>query len=195
MKTKIPEYECFNDLAAARQRGRDYDIETRERSLDIIFIAPHGGKIEPETEHIARHLAGDDFSFHVFESYLPTGANNLHITSHHYDEPSALALVQRCRIGVGIHGRRSPNSNDVEIWLGGLNREKVLEVSKRLKAVGFETRTEGHDFQAKHPRNICNRAAEHGIQLEITRTLRQRLRREAAVMDQFSNAIRTGLGV
>jgi phage replication-related protein YjqB (UPF0714/DUF867 family) len=125
MKSKLPEYETFKDLAAAHKQGDDYDVETRELSLDCVFVAPHGKAIEPETEFIARELAGDDFSFHVFEGRLSPRDHNLHITSHRYDEPKAIDLVQRCRIAVGIHGRHSKSPHDEEIWMGGLNRENL----------------------------------------------------------------------
>jgi phage replication-related protein YjqB (UPF0714/DUF867 family) len=70
-----------------------------------------------------------------------------------------------------------------------------MAVSRKLVAAGFKTRTAGHKFPAIHPKNISNRAKERGIQLEMTLVLRRRLRREAAVMTQFSDAIRAGLGV
>lgn len=194
MKSKLPEYETFSDLAAAYRRGRDYDFETCEQGLDLVVVAPHGGRIEPGTGFIARHLAGDTFSFHVFESRLPTSDDNLHIASHRYDEPSALDLVQRCRIGVGIHGRKSKDPSDEEIWMGGLNREKLLAVSIQLNAAGFKTRTEGHAFPATNPKNICNRAIDCGIQLEMTLALRKRLCSDAELVSRFVAALQSGLG-
>jgi len=194
MKSKLPEYKTFKDLTAAHQRGRDYDFKTCEQGLDLVFVAPHGGRIEPETEVIARQLAGDDFSFHVFESHLSPRDYNLHITSHRYNERSAIDLVRRCRKAVGVHGRRSKVSTDEEIWMGGLNRQKVLAVSGQLNAAGFKTRIGGHPFPATHRKNICNRAIERGVQLEMTLALRKSLCGEAARMSRFIAAVRRGMG-
>lgn len=94
-------FTCFADLATAYELGQHYKIETHTRRLDVFVVAPHGGLIERWTDDIAREIACDDLSLHVFQSLLSKKVRDLHITSHLYDEPSALALAARCRLGLG----------------------------------------------------------------------------------------------
>ncbi len=192
--TSLMEYDSYAKLAAAHLEGKDFVVETRHGNLGAFIVAPHGGRIEPNTEYIARKIAGKDLSLHIFCSHLSPKKANLHITSTNYDHPDALALAAQCNVGVGIHGRRAKDGDD-EIWIGGLNTAVRNEVGAALVKAGFRVRLEGHRFPATNPNNICNCAKEAGIQLEMPPGLRTRLRQDMALMKAFRHAIWTGLGL
>jgi phage replication-related protein YjqB (UPF0714/DUF867 family) len=134
-------------------------------------------------------------SLHIFRSRRPIKTYNLHITSHRYDQHDALALAANCRIGIGIHGRKAAKDGDHEIWMGGLNIAVRDAVGAALIKAGFYVKLEGHRFAATNPLNICNRTAEHGIQLELPPELRDRLCDDVDAMNRFTTAVRFGLTI
>ena len=63
----MDEYSCFVELAAREERGVDYEICARRKATSrVAVIAPHGGRIEPETSRIAENIAGAEFSLYCF---------------------------------------------------------------------------------------------------------------------------------
>ena len=60
----LPEYPSFAALLKHHVEGRDFTrvIEVRDGAR-VAIIAPHGGKIEPRTDSIAKALAGKDLTF------------------------------------------------------------------------------------------------------------------------------------
>lgn len=93
--TRQPDrYGSFSALLEHEIEGVDYRIRMEDRSSRVAIIAPHGGLVEPATSQIALGIAADSFSFYCFEGL---GADRLHhelhITSEHFDEPTALSLV------------------------------------------------------------------------------------------------------
>jgi len=181
-------YQTFDDLAAHHRLGVDYRIRVLDRGTQITIIAPHGGTIEPHTSDIAEAIARNDLSFYAFEALKGGPHGDFHITSHRFDEPSAIDLLSRSLIAVAIHGRR--NDETEAVWLGG--RAVVLRdaIGASLRNVGFMT-----DVNAKlpgvDPANICNRTLSgEGVQLELPRSLRSRLIRNAASLLTFCEAVR-----
>ena len=88
-------YTSFADLRGSEPKASFViDVEARPGS-HVIAIAPHGGKIEVLTSEIARRIAGSDFSYYSFTGAKPDHNRDLHITSHRFDEPTAVALVAK----------------------------------------------------------------------------------------------------
>jgi phage replication-related protein YjqB (UPF0714/DUF867 family) len=101
----MDKYSSFIDLCASEPRSSfAIDVEARPESR-VVVIAPHGGKIEVLTSEIARRVAGSDFSYYSFTGAKRDRNRDLHITSHRFDEPTAIALVARHQWVVAIHGR------------------------------------------------------------------------------------------
>ncbi len=192
---KRPDCKNFADLRARYRETVDYKVETRPGDLRLFVIAPHGSVIEKGTERVARAIAGTDLSLHVLEGIKPRANPRLHITSTDYDQPDALNLVAKCQIGLGIHGLGSTEPGDKIIRMGGLNEIRKTALATALRAAGFQTVDAPAGLNATDPENICNRAIEHGVQLEMTQALRDDLCSEAATMAVFVKAVRSGMGV
>ncbi|MBX9746202.1 MAG: poly-gamma-glutamate hydrolase family protein [Hyphomonadaceae bacterium] len=190
----VDRYNSFDELARDMLLGRDYRIETVERpGSDFLIIAPHGGKIEKGTSELTRAIAGADFSFYSFEGVRAAGNRGLHITSHKFDEPTALKLAGRSRKVVGIHGRRNGQDNQTA-YLGGLDERLVNSIKLELSNSGFPAVSGKHDFPATNPQNICNIGTSgSGVQLELPLDLRMELLESEIRMRRFATAVRTAL--
>lgn len=165
-------YQCFADLAKENACDIDYRISTIVRpSSNVLVVAPHGGSIERRTSEIAKAIAGDDHSLYLFEGLDANGTfDTLHITSHRFDEPSCVQLVQKFPCAISVHGCSGDNE---EIFLGGLNSELRHSISKSLLFAGLSVDNGEHKFQGTHPLNICNRtSAGAGVQIEFSDALR-----------------------
>lgn len=184
-------FDSFASLAAALTEEEDFRIRCLDRGSGTVILAPHGGTIEPQTKEIAEAIAGDRHSLYIFEALKPGQHGDLHITSHRFDEPRALALLAEARQAVAVHGRRDNGRADV--WLGG--RDEVLRdaIGRALRAAGFAA-TLGDRLPGLHRRNICNRTARgRGVQLELPMCLRRSLGRDQAMLGRFARAVRRGL--
>ena len=188
-------YRSFAELAKDMTLGRDYRIKWEERlKSKFLIVAPHGGKIEKGTSELARAIAGDELSFYLFEGLRKTDNRALHITSHRFDEPSALRLADNADTVIGIHGRQNGNSKETT-YLGGLNASLAKSIEQSLLEFGFRAEVAGHKYPATNPQNICNKGRSHaGAQLELPMRLRSMLLETEELMNRFSAAIRTALG-
>jgi phage replication-related protein YjqB (UPF0714/DUF867 family) len=191
-------YGNFAELSARERSGADYRIDAADRGSRVAIIAPHGGKIEPGTSEIARSVAATEFNLYCFEGMKPADNKHLHVTSSRFDEPACLALVKDCDVVVAVHGckdRDDRQGNDCIVYLGGLDGDTQTKVGNELRRSGFDCGTHADsDLQGRHPRNICNRGARNmGVQLEISRTLRDGLVRSPADLAKFAAAVRRAI--
>lgn len=165
-------YTNFSALAEDNIEDSDYRIlvNTRQNS-SVAIVAPHGGSIERRTSEIASAIAGNDHNLYLFEGLDPNGTfDSLHITSHKFDEPSCLALVENASCVICVHGCAGKKE---EIYLGGLDSALKTQLHESLTAAGIQSFSEGHKFQGTHPRNICNRGTlSKGVQIEFSDGLR-----------------------
>lgn len=186
-------YSSFAELAANEQEGVDFRIEIEPRDSPVAIIAPHGGKIEPVTTELARLIAGDDFRFYSLIGTKDSGNRDLHITSHHFEEPQCVALVSDCRIVVAIHGRKD-RQDPRSVWLGGLDRDLIARAAADLARAGFSAKTDGHEFGALHTENICNRGLRgKGLQIELPWILRHRFQSDTQIRDRFVASVRLSI--
>ena len=181
----------YPDVAALRaheKEGVDFRVETLDRSSPVTVFAIHGGSIEPGTSAVARRLAGDDWNLYLFEG-LGRSARSLHVTSAHFDDPAAVALAARSAVAVSVHGEKG---SAPLACVGGADAGLAREVADALRAAGFQARQPCRRFPATDPRNIVNRA-KSGVQLELTRPLRDLLVRDASRLERFTRAVRGAL--
>jgi len=181
-------FASFHDMAAQMQQGEDFRLRYDDRGTSVVIIAPHGGTIEPATSQIAQAIAGSDLSFYAFEALKDAPHGDFHITSHRFDEPTALSLVGRATSAVAVHGRKDDGTDTV--WLGG--RATVLQASigVSLRAAGFSA-APNETLPGLHQSNICNRTLSGaGVQLELPRSLRRRLLAKQDAMTRFCDAVR-----
>ena len=168
-------YRDFATLARCESEGVDYRIVERSvRRSPIAIVAPHGGGIERGTSGVATLFAGEVFSLYLFEGLKPdNNFETLHITSRRFDEPRCLAMVARHDTVITVHGCVGAGEF---VCVGGLNETLKQAIAASLRDGGFDARTEGHNFPALDPDNLCNRGREgRGVQLELSAGFRRRM--------------------
>jgi phage replication-related protein YjqB (UPF0714/DUF867 family) len=168
----IDKYANFASLSVHEKEGVDYRLNIVEKHHSgIAILAPHGGSIERRTSPIASAIAADDFNLYQFEGLDPNGSFEvLHITSHRFDEPRCLNLIEDCDIVVAIHGC---GGEEKVAMLGGLDTELAGRLGLAIARTGVRVLTEGHAYPGTRRDNICNRGLSgRGVQVELTDALR-----------------------
>jgi phage replication-related protein YjqB (UPF0714/DUF867 family) len=190
----IPDrYSSFEQLFESETEGVDYQIICAPRDSEIVILAPHGGGIEPGTSEIATTIAADDYALYKFEGLGRRPHSDLHVTSHRYDEPQAIDIVKERRIVVAVHGRGDKGDAET-VWIGGCDAITGGLIKRELSLSGFSAQIETTELGATNSKNICNRGlTSAGVQLEIPRSLRDRMLREPALLEAFSQAVRRAL--
>ena len=166
-------YENFKKLQ--ENEADNFEIECLNRSSCIALIAPHGGKIESKTTEIAKLIAGNNFNYYSFIGQKSNNNHDLHITSHKFDEPRALELVENSEIVIAIHGcknKYSKKDDSKEIFIGGLHEDLIDKLHEAFKKatlpISFLSK-----FSGEEPNNICNKGTTgKGVQFELTRSFR-----------------------
>lgn len=191
---EMTSYMSFKELADREVEGQDYRIRVELRDARVLIMAPHGGKIEPATSEIAEAIAGMDYSFYSFEGLKADGNSVLHIESHLFDEPRALQAVEKADIVITVHGQIEQKEEFVMV--GGLHDLLRSRVNEQLEAAGFKTRPPTEGLLGTDRMNICNRGKlKQGIQLEISRKVRDVLRANQDPLQTFANAVRKGIRI
>jgi len=184
-------YVSFKELSRHEIEGQDYRIRLELRDPRVLVMAPHGGKIEPTTAEIAEAIAGIDYSFYSFEG-LKTDNRMLHIESPLFDEPCALQAAQKADVVITVHGQL--DQKEEFVMVGGLNESLGSEITAQLKAASFRTRPPAEGLMGNDPMNICNRGkSKQGVQLEVSRKVRDLLRHDRDHLKFFSDAVRKGI--
>jgi phage replication-related protein YjqB (UPF0714/DUF867 family) len=185
-------YRSFKELADHELEGQGYQIKMNLVDSPVLVMAPHGGRIEPGTTEIAGAIAGQDHSFYSFEGLKTDGNGVLHIESHLFDEPHALKAVAKAKVVVTVHGQI--NRKEAFVMVGGLNAPLCSEIKSQLKASGFRTRSPIEGLMGTDPKNICNQGSSQcGVQLEISRKVRDSLRMDKDQLQRFAEAVRRAI--
>jgi len=165
-------YNSFQELKIHEKEGIDYKILRREGISGLAVIAPHGGGIEPGTDHIADRIAGTEHSFYSFMGIKSSGNSDLHIKSEQFDEPKCIELAKASEIVLSIHGC---NGNEEVIHIGGRHKELMKKIREGLNQAGFTAlRSLRQELRGRKPENICNQGRSgSGVQLEISEGLRR----------------------
>jgi phage replication-related protein YjqB (UPF0714/DUF867 family) len=168
-------YASFADLAEHERCGVDFALQLR-RAGPLAIVAPHGGGIEPGTQELADAVAAEQHSFYCLVGLKRAGNARLHLSSTRFDEPLCSELLSGAESVLTIHGESGENSGEA-VFVGGLDRELGLAVSRALAAAGFDVQRHGApQLQGTEPTNLCNRGRSgRGVQLELARALRARL--------------------
>ena len=180
-------YSCFAELKKHEEQNKDYKISISNVGSRITIIAPHGGRIEPGTSDIAKKIATESFNYYCFEGIKEENNECLHITSHNFDEPMAVKIISRAPKVVAIHAW---TGNEKFVFLGGLDKVLKEIIANELESRGIIVSKKHGRFKGLNPGNICNRGAtKKGVQLEITRGLRDNLTKRQLI----SEAVRAAL--
>jgi phage replication-related protein YjqB (UPF0714/DUF867 family) len=185
-------YMSFKELADREVEGQDYQIRIELRDPRVLIMAPHGGKIEPTTAEVAEAIAGRDYCFYGFEGLRADGNSALHIESHLFDEPRALQAVEKADIVITVHGQI--DQKEEFVMVGGLHDRLRSRIKQQLEAAGFQTRPPTEGLMGTDPQNICNRRkSRQGVQLEVSRRVRDLLRNDKDRLRVFADAVREGI--
>ena len=222
--THADEFNCFQTGNCAPPAlfdssqclaGQDYTINAVDvQSSDVVVLSPHGGKIELKTSNIAEDIANlynwnlYDFTAHGTSSCLDGLSNykRLHITSTHFDEPQALALVSSHPKSVSIHGYgNSRGYSSGTICVGGKNTAQVsafidyIETNKNsftgyeLQAVNATQARSGdicEGLKGTSSSNIVNKNSNGmGLQLELNKVMRKDLVKSSSTYDELRNVV------
>lgn len=168
----MDKYSNFKQLQESETEGLDYAVVvTSRKGSRVAVIAPHGGKIEPRTAELAEAIAGDEFNLYCFKGTKRKRNGDLHITSHNFDEPKCLSLLETQDVVVALHGCDKKGEH---VLLGGRDNKLIAELVEALKAVGISAETSGCEFTGTDAANICNRGATHaGAQFELSMSFRK----------------------
>jgi phage replication-related protein YjqB (UPF0714/DUF867 family) len=185
-------YPDFAALSSSEREGKDFRITTLDRRSPVAVLAIHGGSIEPGSDAVARAVARGDWSLYVFESLKPGRDDSLHITATSFDEPQALALVGHSAVCVSVHGSKGDRDG---ICLGGSNPKLRRAVHEALEHARLDAALEEpcKRLPGIHPKNIGNRCEAGGVQVELTASIRERLRADPSLAEKIGAAIRDGV--
>jgi phage replication-related protein YjqB (UPF0714/DUF867 family) len=157
------------------------------RHRGLIVIAPHGGDIEPHTaeqaECVGELLVSKCISVWACKGEKPGGGafNRWHITSIDISEhsfPKLNTIIDRgFQYAIAFHGWAEDS-----ICIGGsapvaLKQQIKAAIQGVVPSIDVCTDEVGccaADFNGNHPRNIVNRLATNGIQIEQSRIAREK---------------------
>jgi phage replication-related protein YjqB (UPF0714/DUF867 family) len=182
-----PDYAALN---SANIEGRDFSREIYNRASPVSVFAIHGGDIELSTARLARKIAGSDFNLYIFNGWLGGESRKLHVTSIHFDDPSAVALSTSSLFALSVHAQAESGER---VCVGGANAAAAREMASGLASAGFETEFPCGRLPGVNPKNIVNRPARGGVQLELTLRLLERLENSPADMAGFTGAARSSI--
>ena len=119
---------------------------------------------------VTKLIAGNTFNYYCFEGIKAKNNQDLHITSHLFDEPGAIDLISSSYIVITIHA--CTDKEDV-IYVGGCFIELASHIQNILETLNIKILRQKNRFPGTHPDNICNKGIrKKGVQLEISRSLR-----------------------
>ncbi len=183
----VDTYRNFVELSTAALLGVDYDIEINDRGSTAVIVGIHAGRIEPATAEVVRAVAGADLSYYLFIGHH----SHLHLTSTHFDEPLCSALVAKSEVVITIHGKEGLEEF---IMLGGLDTGLMSKTKKVLTDASFNVIPTTQAVIGDEEGNICNKGlSKKGLQIELSRGLRDSLYRDSAKMTAFAQALRSVL--
>ncbi|MFP7732567.1 poly-gamma-glutamate hydrolase family protein [Priestia aryabhattai] len=165
-------YSSYAELQQHEILHQDYEIRYEQRFSYLSVMAIHGGGIEPGTSEVAKELA-DRFSasYYLFEGIQSSSNGVLHITSEHFDEPTARGMAQQSMSVMTIHGY---SGSQPIVYVGGKNQLYKELVKQALRRNGFTVRDAPSDIAGISEQNIVNdNLLKAGVQLELTAELRK----------------------
>ncbi|MFU9124197.1 poly-gamma-glutamate hydrolase family protein [Proteus sp. WDL240414] len=189
-------YSCFVDLEKNEDQA-NFNIKCKMENRSEIYaiMAPHGGKIEQGTTGISIAIAREDLSLYIFNGNKPKNNGTLHITSSRFDEPQCEKILENVQTVLAIHGAKDPETEPKErVWVGG-NLGKIFETHLIETLSSLELCIEiNSNLLGENPKNICNRGiSQRGMQLELTKSLRDRLNMDKEFLEHFSDSVRRAM--
>ncbi|MEL7565154.1 MAG: poly-gamma-glutamate hydrolase family protein [Dehalobacterium sp.] len=192
-------YNGFAELAAAEDPS-DYQITTNDKGKDTTILAIHGGGIERGTSELVEALKGyGKYNTYLFEGLKPTDNGSLFIKAINFDEPTAVDLVQDSEYTVSIIGAAG---DDEVTYIGGQNKILAELIKLHLISKGYNVQTLSipDRIAGIMNSNIVNKNELFngsiqlgGVQIALSKGLRDTLISHPSVLDDYSGAINNAL--
>lgn len=157
------EVTSFAEMAQFYTEGVDFQITALDRGSPISILAPHGGKTEPGTFELAKKIAGQDLNLYGLEAT----PHSIHLTAAKFDEPRALALTAKSKDCLALHQFLARSAQSPEVCVGGGNTDLARKTNDLLIRQGFTTEFPCVILPGTSKKNIVNRCANQGVQLEF----------------------------
>jgi phage replication-related protein YjqB (UPF0714/DUF867 family) len=192
------------DPAPSSSGVRFFEIGEDDRTQRyMIAIAPHGGDIEehtdPQAEMLRTELRSTGYRASSwickgFGNSVQGASSRWHITSTDLNPASfpllARIATRRFCYGVSFHGF-SKKPEEADVYIGGGAPDPLKQALKRALdnaslplQIRIATGTDSEKFQAASERNLINRLAAQGVQIEQSARARD-------FRDQIAKAIAT----
>jgi phage replication-related protein YjqB (UPF0714/DUF867 family) len=168
----MPAYQSFAELVLSAVKGEDYDVVVIKRDATTTIAAIHGGQIEPPTGELARAIAAEDCNLYELRGLRADGAERLRIAVARYDEMRLRALMERSLEALALLGA---DGDLPMVHLGGRNQALKRALSDELAQAGFAVSGPASAGAAHDPTRFYNLPANGGVQMELSRGLRQEL--------------------
>ena len=167
-------FNSMTQLFKHTKKGVDWKKEVRKVGSNVLVIAPHGGNIEAGTTELTKLIASDNhYDYYSFTVLRKKHAEDLHVTSAHYNDPTLLNMVKSKDFTVSIHGAKG---NQPVIYLGGLDTPLKEAIKKQLVKHHFVVKIAPSYLGGDLKENFVNENIKgKGVQLELTTALRKSL--------------------
>lgn len=168
-------YSSYRPLAAEKILGIDYTISNRYGTGDyLVYLAIHGGAIEPPTSQLATYCANTTGAFYTFEALSDLTAPSLALPAVSFDEPFCQVNVGNSARAISFRGVTDQRESEEVAYLSGLDDVLVALVGQELVEAGFVVDTPPLRFEGSDPANIVNQTRLYaGVQIDLTRSLRR----------------------
>ncbi|MBD3004889.1 poly-gamma-glutamate hydrolase family protein [Streptomyces sp. 5-10] len=198
-------HQSWASFEANEKEGRDYRIDkTLNPDSNVAHIAIHGGGAECMTSDLAEEAAAPkNQNFFALVATHDKFNERLRIPSTIFAHPDAVEMQKAVYFTFSYHGisDRDKEPEGGQVFVGGMDIQYRDEVAEALKKKGFNVTTGGIEWGSttpkgaekednQSPKNIANKNQQPGgIQLELTRSLRDRMSSTGNACDE--NAAKT----
>ncbi len=206
--TTQDEYSSFDELAADNTRELDYRIVTQNTDSPVSIIAIHGGNIEFTTSEVTKSIAGNEFNYYLFEGLKLVDNSKLHISSYFFDEPKALEFVTSSDICISIHGFKeykkkmvyvdsnkdpllSEMISEALLKTGLLEQDKITSFAEFIRTAPYDHGYKKSEFSNRT--NVFSLCKKTGVQIELSRALRDVFKNDAKALDIFTMAVKRAI--
>ncbi|MGG1219343.1 poly-gamma-glutamate hydrolase family protein, partial [Priestia endophytica] len=166
-------YANYEELAAAKVEGKDYQIRYKDNGSETLLFSPHAGGIEIGSTELITAISDDrpEWDWYLFEGMQSSNNTELHITSTNFDEPRALNMMSKASRSITIHGKAG---TEPDTAIGGLDSPLRNTIWKNLEDRGFTVIRASGGIAGMEPDNLVNRNLRGlGVQLELSTAQRK----------------------
>lgn len=186
------DYNSLEELQTIELENKDWSKTICNRNSWLLIVAPHAGTIEPHTDVIAEQIAASEYSLFIFRGLRQRtdGRKWLHVTSSRFHDNDLKRLQAKASVSLAIHGASDSHNDILKIThLGGLNKDLRDSIAVELTSSGFKTIDGSGHLAGTSDLNLVNRTPLKGVQLEISRSQRCELSKDADKQLKYTAAI------